>query len=398
MAVVFVCALLSIGGFFGFNALEVKPPGDAAQAAVPVARPPVVVVEALPQLAERLAREGAGGRFTGAVLVARGDRVLFRQVYGMANYETDEPLGLDSRFRLASVSKQFTAAAILKLQDQGRLTIGDPVCQWIQPCPEAWAPLRLSHLISHTSGIPDLMAQAQWGLIRVTPRTKDELTEASARYRLSFPPGTKTRYNNAGFNLAAVVVEKASGKPFETYLQEDLLAPLGMDDTGSDAAGDTPGLVMGYGTFPEGLTPQPLANVSVVVGAGALHSTMDDLLTWNRALHNGKVLSPFSYAQMLRDHAPADQPNVRGRPPRDWGYGVFVDSLGQRVSPSFPERQIYHTGSWSGFRNMVTYEPQTDTTVVVLGNNYHMRDQVFLISQQAMAEALGHPFPQAGAE
>lgn len=398
MAAIFVGVLLTIGGFVGFSVVTVEPPRQAAEAAVPIARPPVVVVQDLPQLAERLAREGAAGRFSGAVLVARGDQVLFRQVYGMANHETGEPLRLDSRFRLASVSKQFTTAAILKLQDQGRLTVGDPLCRWVQPCPAAWGPIRLGHLMSHSSGIPDLMAQAQWGLIRVTARTPEELTATSARYGLSFPPGTDLRYNNAGFNLLAVVVEKASGKPFETYLRDNLLAPLGMDDTGSDAAGDAEGLVMGYANFPEGLTAQPLANVSVVVGAGALYSTMDDLLTWNRALHNGKVLSPFSHAQMIRSHNPPDTPDERGRPPRAWGYGVFTNRLGERVSPAFSDRQIYHTGSWSGFRNMVTYQPDTDTTVVVLGNNYHMRDQVFLISQQAMAEALGHPFPQAGGE
>lgn len=398
MAAIFVGVLLTIGGFVGFSVVTVEPSRQAAEAAVPIARPPVVVVQDLPQLAERLAREGAAGRFSGAVLVARGDQVLFRQVYGMANHETGEPLRLDSRFRLASVSKQFTTAAILKLQDQGRLTVGDPLCRWVQPCPAAWGPIRLGHLMSHSSGIPDLMAQAQWGLIRVTARTPEELTATSARYGLSFPPGTDLRYNNAGFNLLAVVVEKASGKPFETYLRDNLLAPLGMDDTGSDAAGDAEGLVMGYANFPEGLTAQPLANVSVVMGAGALYSTMDDLLTWNRALHNGKVLSPFSHAQMIRSHNPPDTPDERGRPPRAWGYGVFTNRLGERVSPAFSDRQIYHTGSWSGFRNMVTYQPDTDTTVVVLGNNYHMRDQVFLISQQAMAEALGHPFPQAGGE
>ncbi|MBB5745819.1 serine hydrolase domain-containing protein [Brevundimonas variabilis] len=371
---------------------------DRAEAAAAVARPPVVVVEALPQLAARLRREGDAGHFMGAVLVAKGDKVLFREAYGLANHETGQPLALDARFRLASISKQFTAAAVLKLQDEGKLHVDDAVCKWIQPCPEAWAPLKLGHLMSHTSGIPDIMAQAQWGLIRVTPRTKQELTNASASYGLSFPPGSKIRYNNAGFNLLTQVVEKASGKPFETYLQDAFFTPLGMTNTGSDADGQAGDLVMGYANFPGGLTAQPDANVSVVVGAGALYSTLDDLLIWNRALHNGRVLSDASYARMITDHSPPDQPDEQGRPHRSWGYGVFVNSLGDRVQPAFSERQIYHTGSWAGFRNIVTHEPVSDTTVVVLGNNYHQREQVFLISQQAMAEALGHPFPQAGLE
>lgn len=391
--------LLGLSAWGGYRLMgRMIPDVDRAEAAVPMARPPVIMVEALPQLAGRLNAEGGPGRFMGAVLVARGDKVLFRKAYGLANHETGKSLALDARFRLASISKQFTAAAVLKLQDQGKLTVEDPVCRWIQPCPAAWAPLRLGHLMSHTSGIPDIMAQAQWGLIRVTPRTKQELTDASARYGLSFPPGSKVRYNNAGFNLLTQVIEKASGRPFETYLQDEFFVPLGMGNTGSDADGQAVDLVMGYANFPGGLTAQPDANVSVVVGAGALYSTLDDLLIWNRALHNGKVLSEASYARMISDHSPPDQPDERGRPHRTWGYGVFVNSLGERVQPAFSERQIYHTGSWAGFRNMVTYEPVSDTTVIVLGNNYHQREQVFLISQQAMAEALGHPFPQAGQE
>lgn len=356
-------------------------------------RPPVEVVEALPQLKARLDHLAERKQFMGAVLVAKGDQVLFRQVYGKANYEQDQPLALDTRFRLASVSKQFTAAAVLKLQDEGKLSVDDPVCKWIDPCPDAWQPLRIHHLLSHTSGIPDLMAQAEWGRIRVTPRTPEELTQASARYRLQFQPGTKIRYDNAAYNLAADIVAKASGMPFEAYLERAVLKPLGLKDTGSDAKADAQGLAMGYGLFPGGLTAQPIANVSVVFGAGALYSTLDDMLAWNRALHRGHLLSETAYAQMVADHAPENTPKERGRPHRAYGYGLYVNNLGRQVSPAFDDRQIYHTGSWAGFRNLVLYQPEADVTVVVLSNNYHLRDQVFMISQQAMAEALGRPFP-----
>lgn len=356
-------------------------------------RPPLVVVEDLPQLAERLDRAAASKAFMGAVLVAKGDQILFRQVYGKANYETGQPLTLDSRFRLASISKQFTAAAILKLQDEGRLTIGDPVCKWIQPCPEAWAPVRIHHLLSHTSGIPDLMARGGWGLRRVTPATLDELTQDSKEFRLQFEPGSKVRYNNAGFNLAAAIVEKASGEPFNAYMRRAFFQPLGMTGTGLDLDGGDHGVIMGYANFPGGLTAQPNANTSIVAGAGAVYSTLDDLLVWQRALHRGEMLKPFSYQQMLTDHSPADTPKERGREHRDWGYGIFAKRLGEQVKPSFEDRQIYHTGSWGGFRNLMLYQPEADVSVIVLSNNYHLRDQVFLIAEQAMAEALGREFP-----
>jgi len=381
----------------GVGVVRWKSPAHGSTAALraPTAsRPPVQVVQDLPLLAARLDREAAAGRFMGAVLVAKGDKVLFRQVYGKADYEQNRPLTLKSRFRLASISKQFTAAAILHLQDEGRLTVDDPVCKWIQPCPSAWAPIRIHHLLSHTSGIPDLMARPGWGMRRTTPATLAELTEDSKRFGLQFAPGTKVSYDNAAFNLAAAIVEKASGQPFQTYMQQTFFTPLGMTNSGLDLDGADHGVVMGYANYPGGLAAQPNANTSIVAGAGAVYSTLDDLLVWQRALHHGGLLKPDTYRQMLADHAPADtKPNERGHRRRDWGYGVFVNSLGEQVEPAFGDRQIYHTGSWGGFRNLMLYQPDADVTVIVLSNNYHLRDQVFLISQQAMAEALGRPFP-----
>lgn len=394
-----IAAVVLIGGAGLTAVLTSQPlPSAASRLAPAPARPPLEVVEALPQLTTRLQRESEAGRFMGAVLVARGDEILFRQAYGTADVATGRPLGIGDRFRLASISKQFTAAAILKLQDDGKLTIGDPVCQWIQPCPAAWAPLRIHHLISHTSGIPDLMARPGWGNRRTTPATLDELTEDSKAFRLSFVPGTKVRYNNAGFNLAAAIVEKASGQTFPDYLQTAFFEPLGMKDTGFDDDSDL-GIVTGHANFPAGLTAQRNPNVSIVYGAGALYSTLDDLLVWVRALNTGHVLSPHSYAQMVMDHSPADQPNERGgRPHRAWGYGVMSNRLGTRVTPSFQDWEIYHTGSWSGFRNIEVWQPDQRVAVIVLSNNYHQQPQVLLISQQGMAEALGHQFPQALAD
>ncbi|HWQ87819.1 serine hydrolase domain-containing protein [Brevundimonas sp.] len=368
-------------------------PEPAAPESAPLPpRPPVVVVEALPQLKAQLDRWGGSGQFTGGVLVARGDQVLFRQVHGFADRSQGAPLQLTSRFRLASVSKQFTAAAILRLQDEGVLSTHDPLCKWIQPCPPAWEPIRLHHLLAHSSGVPDLMARPGWGVRRVTPATSEELTEESKLYRLQFIPGTKVRYDNAGYNLLGAVVEKASGMPLHDYLQQAFFKPLGMADTGYDDGAS--GVVMGYANLGGGgPSPQPDANVSIIFAAGALYSTLDDLLVWERALHRGHLLSPRGYAMMIADHAPETTPDERGRPRREWGFGLFSNSIGRRVSPPFLDRQIFHTGSWSGFRNLVTYQPDADVTVIVLSNNFHQRDAVFLLSQQGMAEALGREVP-----
>ena len=388
LAVLFIVA----AGLIAWATVRPVPTKTPEPEPAPV-RAPLVVVQDLPQLAEQLERWGGAGRFTGGVLVAKGDQVLFRQVYGFADRSQGTPLALDSRFRLASVSKQFTAAAILRLQDEGVLSVDDPLCRWVDPCPAAWAPIRLHHLLSHTSGVPDLMARPGWGVRRVTPATPEELTAESAKYGLQFPPGTKVRYDNAGYNLLGYVVQKATGLPLQDYLREAFFVPLGMADTGFED--DMSGVVMGYANLGGPPTPQPDHNVSIIFGAGALYSTLDDLLVWQQALHGGKLLSPESYAQMVADHAPADTPDERGRPRRDWGYGLYSNSLGNRVRPAFPDRQIYHTGSWSGFRNLVTHQPDADVTVIVLSNNFHQREAVFLLSQQGMAEALGRPFPIA---
>ena len=391
-----VAALVLAGALGGAFALRAdRATATASQAGpegVPASEPPRVV-EALPLLKARL--DANPNAFMGAVLVARGDQILFRQVYGMADIQNGVPLRVGSRFRLASISKQFTAAAILKLQDEGRLKTGGKVCAWIQPCPEAWADLTIAHLISHTSGIPDVMQRPGWGLRRVTPTNLTELTEDSKLYPLRSIPGEKLAYNNAGFNLAADIVERASGVPYADYLKATFFLPLGMTDTG---LGDTPDdgkpIVVGYANLREGLIPQNRPNVSVVEGAGALYSTLDDVLKWQRALHSGKLLSAAAYAEMTANHAPPVRPDETRNPDRHWGYGLFIMPLGTEVEPAFTDRQVYHTGSWSGFRNLATYQPDSDVTVIVLSNSYYQREEVLLITQQAMAEVVGRPIPE----
>lgn len=390
-----VVAAATAAVVFGGETLR---PNQEAPAAAAEARtvdlPPLrVEADALPLLRARLAELEARGQFMGVVVVAKGDRLLLRQAYGPADVETGRPNTPEDRFRLASVSKQFTAAAILRLQDQDLLSVEDPVCRWITPCPEGWEAIRLRHLLGHTSGLPDLMDRPGWGARRVAAATLDELTAETIQFRPRFEPASRADYNNAAYNLLAEVVERAGGRSYEEFLKAEFFDPLGMNDTGSDADGQAAGLVRGHNSSSRGPVYGPVANVSIIPGAGALYSTGDDMLTWQRALHGGRVLSPESYAVMIANHAPADQGLRPGARPRGWGYGLFTSDLGSGADPQFHAPQIYHTGSWAGFRNMVSHLPSEDVTVVVLTNNYHQRDQVFLIVQQAVAEAIGAPFP-----
>lgn len=388
-----VGALISAGAVQGASARHEPAPVAEGQAQLIALSPMVAEPDAMPLLRARLDALAASGQFMGVVLVAQGGRLLLREAYGPADVATGRLNTPEGRFRLASLSKQFTAAAILRLQDEGRLSVQDPVCRWISPCPEGWEGMRLVHLLSHTSGLPDIMDRPAWGDRRVTPATLSELTADTMLYRPRFAPGTRADYNNAAFNLLAEIVERASSQEYEAFLRTAFFEPLGMEDTGSDADDLGHGVVQGHNSAPGGPVHGPVANVSIIAGAGALYSTADDMLTWERALHGGRLLSAESYAQMIADHAPADQGLPAGARPRGWGFGLFTGDLGSGADPQFHAWQIYHTGSWAGFRNLVSHLPRDDVTVIVLTNNYHQRDQVFLITQQAMAEAIGAPFP-----
>ena len=322
--------------------------------------------------------------------MARGDQVVFRQAYGLADRASGAPLTPDSRFRIASVSKQFTAAAVLQLQDKGVLSVDDPVCRWIEPCPEAWRPVTLHHLLSHTSGVPDMMDRPDWSKVRWKATTPAELTAASAALPLAFPPGSEADYSNAAYNLLGSVVERATGRPFAQHLRLALLEPLGLKNTGWDD-GSVP-LAVGY----SGGEPQRGSNAGVVFAAGGLYSTADDLFRWTRALHGGRVISAKSLAQATAAADPARFHSVERRGvPQTFGYGLFIGPAGLRVTPAFADRQVFHTGSWAGFRALVTYQPEAEVTVVVLSNDYGQEQAVLLAAQRAMAEALGRPLPQA---
>ena len=365
---------------------------EARQPAAPAAASAVAPKPARPivELGPWLQQQSVAGRFSGVVLVAQGDSVLFRQAYGLADRAANTPMTPQARFRIASLSKQFTAAAVLRLHDRGVLDIDDSVCRWIAPCPDAWRPVTLHHLLSHTSGIPDLMSRPDWSDVRWSRQTPASLTAASAALPLLFPPGERAEYSNAGFNLLGSVVERATGQPFAVHLRASLLEPLGLTDTGWDDGSTA--LAVGYSSD----APQRGSNAGVVFAAGGLYSSAEDLFRWTRALHSGRVVSPASYARMIAAANPERYRSaLRRGVPQTYGYGLFIGAPGLRVQPGFDDRQIFHTGSWAGFRAFAAYQPETAITVVALANDFGQDEAVLLAAQRAMAEALGRALPDA---
>ena len=284
--------------------------------------------------------------FHGAVLVAREGQVLLRKGYGMADSAAGTPNGPSTRFRLASVSKQFTAMAVLRLQAQGRLSTADPICTYLPDCPAAWQPITIRELLSHTSGIPDYTSLADFSASQGVPATPAELVARFRELPLLFAPGSSYSYGNSGYVLLGLIVERVSGRPYADALREQVFDPLQMGDSGVSQATGDPGSALGYHDFDRLAAP---LDASTLFGAGALSSTVDDLYRWAQAIQSGQLLPAQLQSEMLTP--------VRN----DYAYGWKVALRDGR-------RQISHPGLIDGFASAILLAPDDGLTVVVLCN------------------------------
>jgi CubicO group peptidase (beta-lactamase class C family) len=247
--------------------------------------------------------------FMGSVLVAKGDEILFEGGYGMASLELNVANTPQSVFRIGSITKAFTAALILKLQEEGKLNVSDALSKYLPDYPRA-TDITLQHLLNHTSGVYDYtngdlptLARQQLNLDELIDTFKDE--------PLTFEPGTKWSYSNSGYVLLTKVIELASGMSYGEYLEQALLEPLGLNSTGvEDARAITPNRATGYEQTPDGLLNAQFIDPSIPSGAGALVSTTHDLYLWDRALMKGKFLSEDSRQAMFAKTVSTEQPGM----------------------------------------------------------------------------------------
>ena len=185
------------------------------------------------RMSEYLSAREALGQFNGVALAMKDGKVVFQHAYGFADVEQGVRNRLDTRFSAASITKQFTAAAVLQLRDAGKLALSDPICRFVDPCPEAWRPVTLKHLLNHTGGVPDYeealgLGSAEYAAFIGRPDNIDRILKEAAAKPLDFAPGTKWRYSNTGYILLAGVIAKTSGETYEHYVEEHLLKPAGM--------------------------------------------------------------------------------------------------------------------------------------------------------------------------
>jgi len=291
--------------------------------------------------------------FIGAVLVAKGGKILLEKGYGMANIELDVPNKPETKFRLGSITKQFTSTAILQLNEQGKLAFTDAACKYLDNCPEAWKPVTIHHLLTHTSGIPSYTAMKEFPTPKFMrqPLSAVEVVMLTKDKPLDFEPGTKYAYDNTGYVLLGVIIEKASGEKYSDYLKKHVFEPLDMQDSGFDVTRTVlKNRASGYSPGPGGLVNADYLDMSLPHAAGSLYSTARDLYRWDRSLYTEKVMSKAS-----KDAAWTPVKN-------DYGFGWAVKKLHGRS-------QQGHGGGINGFSTMITRFPDDDAVVIVLSNN-----------------------------
>ena len=288
-------------------------------------------------------------QFMGSVVVARGDEVLLSKGYGSANLEWDIPNTPATRFRLASVTKQFTAAAILILEERGKLKVEDPLKKHLPDAPAAWDKITIFNLLTHTAGIPSAIGVAT-DPFRTPIATTAENVDRVRNLPLDFEPGTNWKYSNSGYIILGYLIEKISNQSYEAFLRENIFTPLGMKDSGYDWNSTIiPRRAAGYSPGPRGPVNASFIDMSRPHAAGALYSTVEDLLRWEQGLFGGKLLSKASLDKMTTPFR------------NNYAFGLQVGTVNGR-------KVIDHSGSIQGFNTMLVYYPEEKLTIAVLGN------------------------------
>src|SRR5688572_1458731 len=284
------------------------------------------------------------GAFAGSVLVARGSDVLLSKAYGLANVEWNIPSTPSTRFKIASITKQFTAAAILLLEERGKLKLDDLVKTHLPEAPPAWDRITLFHLLTHTAGFPGLQSP-----ITSTDGTVAGYVTALMQRPLETQPGERFSYTNAGYFILGHLIQKLTGQSYESFLRDNIFTPLGMKDTVLDSAAAIPRRAGSYTVTPNGLVNASYASDRVAPNSAAgLYSTTEDLLRWQNGLYGGKVVSKASVLKMTT--------TFKG----DYGLGIYIRTIDGR-------RAATHGGGVPTFANL-TYFLERGISVVVLGN------------------------------
>jgi CubicO group peptidase (beta-lactamase class C family) len=284
------------------------------------------------------------------VLVARGGHVVVSRGYGLASVEHEVPNTPQTRFRIGSLTKQFTAMAIMMLQERGKLSVEDSICKYLPDCPEKFRSITIHHLLTHTSGIPNFA----YDLNRVEQISQSSLlAHHMERLRgadLEFKAGERFSYSNTGYLLLGHVIERVSGEPYEQFLRENIFEPLKMNDTGYEGRDSiVKHRASGYSLRKDALRSAPFVDMALPYSAGALYSTVEDMYLWDQALYTEKLVSRKTLDAIFT--------------PFKGGYGYGWD-----VGELFGRRCTSHMGWIEGYASYILRVPDERLTVVVMSN------------------------------
>lgn len=279
--------------------------------------------------------------FMGSVLVAKEGKPVFNRGYGMADLEWSVPNSPTTRFNIASMTKQFTAAAILLLEDRGKLKTDDLVKKYLPGAPASWDNITVYYLLTHTSGISDDAA-------KYVPGTPDKLDFADKP--LNFQPGERWAYSNLGYIVLGYLLERISGQTYEEFVEDNIFKPLGMNGSGMFSFGTViPRRASGYWPRSNGIENADHFDARLGFSAGSLYSTTGDLLRWENGLFGGRLLSPASLHKMITPFK------------SDYGCGLYIKRVKSHL-------MIEHDGNNIGFNSDMAYYPEERIAVIVLAN------------------------------
>jgi CubicO group peptidase (beta-lactamase class C family) len=288
--------------------------------------------------------------FMGAVLVARGGEVVLSKGYGSANLEWNIPNTPATKFRLGSITKQFTAASILLLAERGKLTLDDPIKKYMPDAPAAWDTITIFNLLTHTSGIPNFTNLPEYKSLQLVEGPVEKSIATVRNKPLDFVPGEKMIYSNSGYLVLGYVIERVTGASYEKFVTDNIFTPLGMKHSGYDSnTAIIPSRASGYTPSAAGPVNAGFIHMSIPHAAGALYSTTEDLLRWEQGLFGGKLISATSLRKMTTPFK------------NDYAFGLIVKTASGR-------KVIQHGGGIEGFNTFLAYYPDSKVTVAVLAN------------------------------
>lgn len=317
-----------------------------------------------------------------AVIVTRGGRVIYSKGRGLANVEARRPITADTGFRLGSIVKQFTAAVVLKLVDEKKISLDDPISRFFPDYPQPSAAATVRQLLNHTSGIQDFSKIPGWIVNnRHRPWTTAELLAVSRDLPARAQPGHAWEYNNGGYVLLGAIIEKVTGQAWHEALSERVTRPLHLRSIAYAVPSDiTPEAARGYTERNGRQQPVQLSHMSVAHAAGGLQGSVNDMARWARALHHGRVVSPALYQEMIRPARLADGST------EPYGFGLRLREIRGRAA-------LVHGGAGGGLDTDSAYIPSEDLFVAVFANSDDPATDPSTLVSRLAALALGEPIP-----